>query len=539
MEIEENMYAPNGNISKNLESSSINQYVIEKEAKNKKILKNNAYNELLDRITKSTKCFKEPNSRYSDSIILRSSYDKIKRSNEQNSTFYKTNSINKGTDMNEISEFLKESDKNDINTNNNDSRKKVMYVNNVYQEEIKYSNKNNETSNNYNDNNMAQNEKGNKILSNFNVFDSVNISNNIQKYEQEYTNDKNNKNNNNYYNPFIQNNDNRNNSSFKYSGVFNKNQIKNHSFTLPNITLKALDKNKNDEKDGIFSGFLNIFSKNKKKSANKNEEENQANNDLETIEQKIQSEPYFNNNQQINLDEEKNNKEKNDFVLTSIPTKKGKIDYNDIDKLKNDLISNKEKDNSQGNDIGQNNHGLIVNENIYRDENGNNNNNNNEIKCLVRKEEQPENNMDYNPDDDEEEDENNLLGNSSQVIDFDKNSEYTLITGTNIDYLVKKKRKISPLLIAVLLGGTGLIYLIYKNKKVRDMILNLLKVFNIVPELLKGFLCAYGGEIEDFLESYEDMFRLLGFFILILFFWVTYRLLMKFVVKIWKGKNKF
>ena len=539
MEIEENMYAPNGNISKNLESSSINQYVIEKEAKNKKILKNNAYNELLDRITKSTKCFKEPNSRYSDSIILRSSYDKIKRSNEQNSTFYKTNSINKDTDMNEISEFLKESDKNDINTNNNDSRKKVMYVNNVYQEEIKYSNKNNETSNNYNDNNMAQNEKGNKILSNFNVFDSVNISNNIQKYEQEYTNDKNNKNNNNYYNPFIQNNDNRNNSSFKYSGAFNKNQIKNHSFTLPNITLKALDKNKNDEKDGIFSGFLNIFSKNKKKSANKNEEENQANNNLETIDQKIQSEPYFNNNQQINLHEEKNNKEKNDFVLTSIPTKKGKIDYNDIDKLKNDLISNKEKDNSQGNDIEQNNHGLIVNENIYRDENGNNNNNNNEIKCLVRKEEQPENNMDYNPDDDEEEDENNLLGNSSQVIDFDKNSEYTLITGTNIDYLVKKKRKISPLLIAVLLGGTGLIYLIYKNKKVRDMILNLLKVFNIVPELLKGFLCAYGGEIEDFLESYEDMFRLLGFFILLLFFWVTYRLLMKFVVKIWKGKNKF
>ena len=539
MEIEENMYAPNGNIRKNLENSSINQYVIEKEAKNKKILKNNAYNELLDRITKSTKCFKEPNSRYSDSIILRSSYDKIKRSNEQNSTFYKTNSINKGTDMNEISEFLKESDKNDINTNNNDSRKKVMYVNNVYQEEIKYSNKNNETSNNYNDNNMAQNEKGNKILSNFNVFDSVNISNNIQKYEQEYTNDKNNKNNNNYYNPFIQNNDNRNNSSFKYSGAFNKNQIKNHSFTLPNITLKALDKNKNDKKDGIFSGFLNIFSKNKKKSANKNEEENQANNDLETIDQKIQSEPYFNNNQQINLDEEKNNKEKNDFVLTSIPTKKGKIDYNDIDKLKNDLISNKEKDNSQGNDIEQNNHGLIVNENIYRDENGNNNNNNNEIKCLVREEEQPENNIAYNPDDEEEEDENNLLGNSSEVIDFDKNSEYTLITGTNIDYLVKKKRKISPLLIAVLLGGTGLIYLIYKNKKVRDMILNLLKVFNIVPELLKGFLCAYGGEIEDFLESYEDMFRLLGFFVLILFFWVTFRLLMKFIVKIWKGKNKF
>ena len=539
MEIEENMYAPNGNIPKNLKNSSINQYVIEKEAKNKKILKNNAYNELLDRITKSTKCFKEPNSRYSDSIILRSSYDKIKRSNEQNSTFYKTNSINKDTDMNEISEFLKESDKNDINTNNNDSRKKVMYVNNVYQEEIKYSNKNNETGNNYNDNYMTQNEKGNKILSNFNVFDSVNISNNIQKYEQEYTNDKNNKNNNNYYNPFIQNNDNRNNSSFKYSGAFNKNQIKNHSFTLPNITLKALDKNKNDEKDGIFSGFLNIFSKNKKKSANKNEEENQANNDLETIEQKIQSEPYFNNNQQINLDEEKNNKEKNDFVLTSIPTKKGKIDYNDIDKLKNDLISNKEKDNSQGNDIEQNNHGLIVNENIYRDENGNNNNNNNEIKCLVRKEEQPENNIAYNPDDEEEEDENNLLGNSSQVIDFDKNSEYTLITGTNIDYLVKKKRKISPLLIAVLLGGTGLIYLIYKNKKVRDMILNLLKVFNIVPELLKGFLCAYGGEIEDFLESYEDMFRLLGFFVLILFFWVTFRLLMKFIVKIWKGKNKF
>ena len=241
----------------------------------------------------------------------------------------------------------------------------------------------------------------------------------------------------------------------------------------------------------------------------------------------------------LNLNEEKKNKEKNDFVLESIPTKKGKIDYNNIDKLKNGLINNKEKDNSQGNNIEQNNHGFIVSENIYGNENGNNNN---EIKCLVKKEEQPENNMNYNPDvdnDDEdgEEDENNLLGNSSEVIDFDKNSEYTLITGTNIDYLAKKKRKISPLLIAVLLGGAGLIYLIYKNKKVRDMILNLLKVFNIVPELVKGLFCAYGGEIEDFLESYEDIFRLLGLFASIIFFWVSFRLLMKFVVKIWKGKR--
>lgn len=536
MEIEENMCAPNGNMPKNLEKAYINHYTIEKEVKNKKISKNNAYNELLDRITKSTKCFKEPTSRYSDSIILRSSYDKTKRSTLQNSTFYKTNSINEGTDMNEISQNLKNSNEND----NNDSRKKIIYVNNIYQEEIKYSNNKNETGNNYNENNMAPNEKGNKILSNFNVFDSLYNSNNIQNNKQEYKNDENNKNNNNYYNPFIQNNDNRNNSSFKFSGAFNKNQIKNHSFTLPLITLKALDKSKNEEKEAKFLGFFKIFCKNKKNKENNNEEVNKANNDLETIDQKIQSEPYFNNNQQNNLNEEKNNKEKNDFVLASIPTKKGKIDYNDIDKLKNDLINNKEKDNSQGNNIDQNNNGFIVSENIYGDENGNNNNN--EIKCLVKKEEQPENNMDYNPnddDEDEDEDENNILGNSSEVIDFDKNSEYTLITGTNIDYLVKKKKKISPLLIAVLLGGAGLIYLIYKNKKIRDMILNLLKVFNIVPELLKGFLCAFGGEIEDFLESYEDMFRLLGLFASIIFFWISFRLLMKFVVKMWKEKNKF
>ena len=528
MEIEKNMYAPNEYVPKNLENSSINQYVREKEAKNIKISKYYAYNELLDRITKSTKYIKEPTSRYSDSIILRSSYDKTKRSIEQNSTLYKTNSLNEYTDMDEISKNLKESNKNDININNNDNRKKIIHVNNIYKEKINYSNNNNETGDNYNHNNIAPNEKGNKVLSNFNVFDSLNISNNIQNKEQEYKIDENN----NYYNPFIPNNDNKNNSSLKYSGTFNKNQIKNHSLTLPNITLKALDKNKNNEKDRLFSGFLNIFGKNKKKSANDSEEINKSNNDLETIEQKIQSEPYFNKNQQINLNEEKNDKEKNDFGLMSIPTKKGKIDYNGIDKLKNNLIYNKEKSNSQGNNIEQNNHGFIVTENIYGDENGNNNK---EIKCLVKKVEQPENNIEDNPEDDEDED--NLLGNSSEVIDFDKNSEYTLITGTNIDYLVKKKKKISPLLIALILGGTGLIYLIYRNKKVRDMIFNLLKVFDIVPELMKGFLYVYGGEIEDFLERYEDMFRLLGFFISIIFFWVTLRLLMKFVLKIWKEKK--
>jgi len=534
MEIEEKMYAPNGDIPKNLEHSYTNQYGPEKEEKIKNVSKNRAYNELLDRITKSTKYIKEPSSKYSDSIILRSSYDKTKRSSEQNSTLYKTNSINYVPDINDISENLKESNKNDnnINTNNNDNRKKVMYVNNIYQEKIRYSNSSNVLDNNDNDNNMAQNEKENKILSNFNAFDSLNFSNNnnINNNGQQYKIDENNRNTN-YYSPFLQNNYIKDHSKLKCSETFNTNQIKNNSFTLPNITLKALNKNKNDEKIGPSSGFFSIFSKNKKKSNNNSEEVNKPNNDLETIEQKIQSEPYFNSNQLIILSEEKKDKEKNNFTLSSIPTKKGKLNYNDIDKLKNDLIYNKEKDNSQGANIDQNNKEFEVNENIYGNENGNNNY---ELKCTAKKEEQTENDMDYNPDD---EDEDNLLGNSSEVIDIDKYSEYTLQTGTNIDYLVKKKRNISPLLIAVLLGGAGLIYLIYRSKKVRDMILNILKVFNIVPELLKGFLCIYGGEIEDFLERYDDMFRLLGYFISIIFAWVIFKLLMKFVAKIWKRKK--
>lgn len=529
MEIEENMYISNGDIPKIIEQSSINQNATEIEVKNKKISKSKAYNELLDRITKSTKCIKEPTSKYSDSIILRSSYGKCKTSSGQNSFLYKKSSTNEGTDMNEYSQNLKESIKNNNSDNN---RKKIMYVNNIYQEEINYSNSNNDIGHNYNDNynNRVPNEKVNKVVSNFNAFDTLNISSNIQNNEQENKNDENNY----YYNPFIQNKTIiNNNSSFKYSGAFNKNQKRNNSFSFPNITLKALDKNKSDGKDGIFPGFLNIFCKNRKKSVNNSEEVNKANNDLETIEQKIQSVQYSNNNQQIKLNEENNNKEKKDFVLPSIPSKKGKIDYNTIDKLKSNLINIKEKDNSQDNNIEQNNNGFIVSENIYENENDNNNN---ELICLTKKVEQPENNLDYNPID-EDEDEDNLLGNSSEMIDFDKNSEYTLKTGTNIDYLVKKRRKISPLLMAIILGGAGLIYLIYKYKKVRDMVLNLLKVLNIVPELLKSLLCGYGGEIVDFLEKYEDMFRLLGYFISMLCFWITFRLLMQFVVKIWKRKK--
>ena len=41
-------------------------------------------------------------------------------------------------------------------------------------------------------------------------------------------------------------------------------------------------------------------------------------------------------------------------------------DNNDIEKLKNELINNKEKDNSQGNNIDQNNNGFIVRENSFK-----------------------------------------------------------------------------------------------------------------------------------------------------------------------------
>lgn len=245
------------------------------------------------------------------------------------------------------------------------------------------------------------------------------------------------------------------------------------------------------------------------------------------------------NKNNINLNEisQEKPKRKYNFILTAKPNERGKINPKGIEKLKNDLNAKEElikykSEKNLGQNLLQNNEGLIENHNIYENQNNNNYDDNNKNKQSFYINAEPiENNDKLRNYPDEE----NNLGTSSEIIELgDQNSEYTLQTGTYFDHLIKKKGKCSPYLIALLLGGAGLLFLLYKSRKLRNFFINLLKM---IPDFFKGLFGVFGGEIEDFLEKYNDSYRLLGFIIMLICLWFILRLLFKFVVKLFNKKK--
>ena len=105
-------------------------------------------------------------------------------------------------------------------------------------------------------------------------------------------------------------------------------------------------------------------------------------------------------------------------------------------------------------------------------------------------------------------DEENNLNNSSQMIDIDKSSEYTLQTGTNIDILIRKKSRFSSLLMGILLGSCALFYFLYKKIKLKEILSKLSQLCKQTPEFLKNILSYIGIEFEDVFEEYDDANRL-------------------------------
>ena len=59
----------------------------------------------------------------------------------------------------------------------------------------------------------------------------------------------------------------------------------------------------------------------------------------------------------------------------------------------------------------------------------------------------------------------------------------------------------------------------------------------MIPDFFKGLFGVFGGEIEDFLEKYNDSYRLLGFIIMLICLWFILRLLFKSVVKLFNKKK--
>ena len=482
-----------------------------------------AYNEFLKKIKKSIN-ENEP-KRISDNIKLRVNFDKSKQYFEDNHAA----NINKNSDDTK-NNIIKDSFNNDnnqiklrqqhvINNQNNDKRQNVKYINDLFSKEIEYENENHDSL------------FGNTICSN-NCFDTTNNSNNACNHN---------------------NNNNDNLINNEKDNIFAINNTKENQ-TLFNINENNMqNNNKNRVGSNKKDNFILTVLNNDNKNNNIKEIKLLKNNEnLETIEQKLRTDPYLieyndcnnslnddnnndiNNNNNNNINEtpkEKKNKKYN-FILTSKTSEKDK----DIAKLKNDLSPKGEltefKTENQLQPNNPINKGFTENQNVYENPYLNDNENNNNKPCIYIKAEPIETNNDNQINNYPDEEAN--LGTSSELIDLnDHNSEYTLLTGTNIGYLMKK-RKCSPLLVALILGSAGLLFLLYKCQKLREMLLNILKA---IPNFFKGLLGIFGADIEDFLERYNDIFRLLGLIIMIIFLWFLFRMLLKFVSKLMKKKN--
>ena len=459
------------------------------------------YNEYLGKINES---INEPKGRrLTDNITLRASIDKSNQNLAQGSYLSSNNNSMNLETQNKSQKNYEPININDQNKFNDKKMKRdnICYINNLYNKEILLE----KNGDNYNNDN----------LNNTNIEGKVMIVNNNyggSNFSQNYNN--------------------------------NSSEKENNKFKMPNIILKVIDddeeSNKKKEGGGLFSGLFD-FCKKKKENKN-NEEANNLNNggdELETIEQKLTSEPYELNDNKLEKDIKKEGNNEN-IILTSTQNKKFKYNFilsntlteentkNDIIKLKNGLNNNYNQERQNDEALpGQNiqnseNEPFIENQNVYYNQNGQ------DKKSFYVAAEPIENNP--------LEQENNL-GTSSEIIDIDKSSEYTLETGTNIDHLVKKKSKLPWFLIALGIGSAGLLFLIYKNIKIREFLRNLIeKMKNL--DFFGGLVGLFKSGINDFLERYNDSYRFFGFLALLIFFWVILKLLMKFVLKRMRKKNK-
>lgn len=515
------------------------------------------YNQFLENIKKSLR-EKNP-KKISDKIKLRPNYDKFKYYKEENNEG-NVNNKNDETKDDTMKDSINQDDNIKLrqqhltNIQNNDKRNNVKYINDLFSKEIEYENDNNNNSslNNHNNNSLRNSKSNNekKVVFTNNCFDTMNNeNNNNNNIFIEYEND----------NQYIKDNMQENNQL---------NQINEKSMQNNNNVNGDRAKNK----DNFILTVLNNNDNNPNYKSIKEINLIKTNNDLETIDKKFRTDPNlieyndYNNNNKNNLNNDNNlnlnnnkNVDENDkekptrkynFILTSISSKKGKgkLNSNDIAKLKNDLNPQGELiENNTNNNIPQNNpinEGLLENNLMYENPNPNQDQNeieyenNKDKQCFYIKAEPIEstNNKNNNNNEINYPDEEANLGTSSECVELvDHNSEYTLQTGTNIDKLIKKKRKLSPLLVALLLGSAGLLFLLYKFKKLREILLNVLKM---IPGFFKGLLGIFGADVEDFLEKYNDIYRFLGLIITIIFLWFLVRMLLKFVVKLVKKKDK-
>ena len=479
---------PNDNTSK---IESIKEHQSKEASKLKKIKKFEINEESNNSHEKSDQSDSSNARRNSYSIILRTSYDKDK--NCKHSQISDSNKIeNNSNNLSNIN-----------NISQNDSPPKKNYSKETSNKLSNKKNKKNEIANMIVEEDLNKNKD---VMSKKEINENKDICENKEEISD----------NNQTYNPFIKKNRNgvkiKNEENNKKSNK--EDNLMNKKGKIPIITLTTFQVPKANDKEtgGKFSRFFKLFTDKKKgkeiiKNDNTKEEGEETKNKLMTLEEKLISE-----NTEIGKKNEENLEDNNDNKNIKYNFVFGLLSSKDKDKKQNKVIdecekleTNKEEEQKEKEQSKEFNNSFIIKAEPILNKNNKEESNNNII------------------------DENNI-SSSEQIELLDKSSVYSYLSSSSFVKLIGKNSKYSALLLAILLGSCGLFYLSLKKINLKTLLSKISKE-GILNSILPIFASGFG----DFMERYNDIFRLLIGIIAVICLWIIIKIHIKCFMK---GRKK-
>ena len=479
---------PNDNTSK---IESIKEHQSKEASKLKKIKKFEINEESNNSHEKSDQSDSSNARRNSYSIILRTSYDKDK--NCKHSQISDSNKIeNNSNNLSNIN-----------NISQNDSPPKKNYSKETSNKLSNKKNKKNEIANMIVEEDLNKNKD---VMSKKEINENKDICENKEEISD----------NNQTYNPFIKKNRNgvkiKNEENNKKSNK--EDNLMNKKGKIPIITLTTFQVPKANDKEtgGKFSRFFKLFTDKKKgkeiiKNDNTKEEGEETKNKLMTLEEKLISE-----NTEIGKKNEENLEDNNDNKNIKYNFVFGLLSSKDKDKKQNKVIdecekleTNKEEEQKEKEQSKEFNNSFIIKAEPILNKNNKEESNNNII------------------------DENNI-SSSEQIELLDKSSVYSYLSSSSFVKLIEKNSKYSALLLAILLGSCGLSYLSLKKINLKTLLSKISK-----EGILNSILPIFASGFEDFMERYNDIFRLLIGIIAVICLWIIIKILIKCFMK---GRKK-
>ena len=479
---------PNDNTSK---IESIKEHQSKEASKLKKIKKFEINEESNNSHEKSDQSDSSNARRNSYSIILRTSYDKDK--NCKHSQISDSNKIeNNSNNLSNIN-----------NISQNDSPPKKNYSKETSNKLSNKKNKKNEIANMIVEEDLNKNKD---VMSKKEINENKDICENKEEISD----------NNQTYNPFIKKNRNgvkiKNEENNKKSNK--EDNLMNKKGKIPIITLTTFQVPKANDKEtgGKFSRFFKLFTDKKKgkeiiKNDNTKEEGEETKNKLMTLEEKLISE-----NTEIGKKNEENLEDNNDNKNIKYNFVFGLLSSKDKDKKQNKVIdecekleTNKEEEQKEKEQSKEFNNSFIIKAEPILNKNNKEESNNNII------------------------DENNI-SSSEQIEPLDKSSVYSYLSSSSFVKLIEKNSKYSALLMAILLGSCGLFYLSLKKINLKTLLSKISK-----EGILNKILPIFASGFEDFMERYNDIFRLLIGIIAVICLWIIIKIHIKCFMK---GRKK-